>query len=214
MSILLLGASGLAREVLAAGLGEMTDVAGVLDDDPARHGTICGGVPVLGGLDEARRRQDQLLVCVGSGRRRREIVRRLTASGVRSGRYATFVAPGALIGGSSTVGVGAVLLPGAVVTADASVGQHVVVMPGATITHDDRLDDFTTLAAGVSLGGGVHIGEAAYLGMNAAVHPGITVGARATVGMGAAVLHDVPADQTWVGVPARPLSSRTLEALA
>ena len=210
MSILLIGASGLAREVLAAGIA---DVAGVLDDDRALRGTMCGGAPVLGGLDEAGRRPaDRLLICIGPGRGRRDVARRLAAAGIGPERFATFVAGGARVGTTSTVGAGSILLDGAVVTADARLGRHVVVMPGCTITHDDELADFATLAAGVSLGGGVRVGEAAYLGMNASVHPGLVIGADATVGMGAAALRDVPAGQTWVGVPARPLASvvRTL----
>ncbi|MER7798019.1 acetyltransferase [Microbacterium sp. NPDC096154] len=205
MSVLLIGASGLAREVLAAGA---PGVVGILDDDPATHGTEYGGVPVLGGVGEAALRREHLLVCIGSGRARRDVVRRLAAAGVGPARYTTFVAADARVGSTSTVRAGSILLDGATVTADARLGRHVVVMPGCTITHDDVLGDFATLAAGVSLGGGVRIGEAAYLGMNAAVRPGIVVGPGATIGMAAAVIRDVPAGQTWAGVPARRLSAR------
>ncbi len=48
--VLLVGASGLAREVLAAG---MTGVVGMLDDDEKLHGTEVAGVPVVGRLADA-----------------------------------------------------------------------------------------------------------------------------------------------------------------
>ncbi len=198
--LLLVGASGLAREVLAAGI---TGVTGVLDDDVALHGTTIGGVPVLGPVALAAQRDEQLLLCVGPSASRRAVARRLESSGVAPERFDRFVARSARIGSSSTVGAGSILLDGVVITADAVIGRHVVVMPHCTITHDDVLDDFSTLAAGVALGGGVRIGEAAYLGMNCSVRQGLSVGADATVGMGAVVLGDVPAAQTWVGVPAR-----------
>lgn len=198
--ILLVGASGLAREVVAAGLA---DVRGVLDDDPALHGHAFAGVPVIGGSEIAVGRTESLLVCVGPSGARRRVVERLAANGVGSSRYATFVAPGARIGRSSVVGRGSIVLDGVVVTADAVLGEHVVVMPNATVTHDDVLDDFATLAAGVALGGGVRVGRGAYVGMNASVRQGVSVGAGATVGMGAVVLHDVPQGETWVGVPAQ-----------
>lgn len=200
--LLLVGASGLAREVLAAGI---TGVVGILDDDVELHDTEIGGVPVLGTVAAGVARAEQLLVCIGPSSGRHNVVRRYTSFGVDPARYATFVARSARIGTTSDIGRGSILLDNVVVTSDASVGSHVVVMPNTTITHDDVLDDFTTLAAGVSLGGGVRIREGAYIGMNASVRQGLTVGRNATVGMGAVVLSDVPEDQTWAGVPARQL---------
>jgi len=200
--ILLVGASGLAREVLAAGI---SGVIGILDDNVDLHETEVAGVPVLGPVALGVRRDEQLLVCVGPSVQRRNIVRRYEKFGVHPSRYATYAARSARIGRSSDIGPGSIVLDGVVVTADARLGAHVVAMPNCTITHDDRVDDFTTLAAGVALGGSVHVREAAYIGMNAAVRQRVTVGAESTVGMGAVVLCDVPEGQTWAGVPARPL---------
>jgi sugar O-acyltransferase (sialic acid O-acetyltransferase NeuD family) len=203
--LLLIGASGLAREVLAAGI---TGVTGILDDDLELHGTELAGVPVVGSLVDAVERPEALLVCVGPSRSRRSVVRRLSESGVADDRFTTYVARSARIGRSSAVAPGSILLDNVVVTADAAIGRHVVVMPNCTITHDDVLEDFATLAAGVCLGGTVHIGEAAYVGMNASVRQGVTIGSESTVGMGAVVLHDVPAEATWAGVPARQMGAR------
>jgi sugar O-acyltransferase (sialic acid O-acetyltransferase NeuD family) len=200
--LLLIGASGLAREVLAAGI---TGVTGILDDDVNLHGTEIDGLPVLGPLTAAIDRPEQLLICVGPSAGRRNIVRRFAKFGVDTERYATYAARSARIGSSSDVGPGSILLDGVVVTAAARLGAHVVVMPNCVITHDDRLDEYATLAAGVSLGGNVHVREAAYIGMNASVRQGRIIGEAATVGMGAVVLSDVPDGQTWVGVPARQL---------
>ena len=200
--LLLVGASGLAREILSAGI---TGVVGILDDNVDLKDTEIGGVPVIGPIASAAKRDEQLLVCIGPSEGRRNVVRRLAGLGVVPERYETFVARSARVGAASEVGRGSILLDGVVVTADASVGSHVVVMPNCTITHDDVLDDFSTLAAGVALGGSVRIRKAAYIGMNASVRQGLTVGKSATVGMGSVVLSDVPDGQTWAGVPARQL---------
>lgn len=203
--LLLVGASGLAREVLAAGI---TGVVGLLDDDVQLHGEEIGGVPVLGPVADAATRTEQLLVCIGPSEPRREVVRRLARLGVHDGRYARFVARSARIGTTSEVGAGSILLDAVVVTADAVLGQHVVVMPHCTIAHDDVVADYATLASGVSLAGGVRVGEAAYLGMNCAVRQGLSIGAAATVGMSAGVVGDVPDGETWAGVPARRLGEK------
>lgn len=200
--LLLVGASGLAREVLAAGI---TGVAGILDDDPELRGLEVGGVPVVGSIDDAGAREEQLLVCVGPSGGRARVVGRLRNAGITDDRFETFVARSARIGLSSIVGAGSIVLDGVVVTADAALGRHVVVMPNCTITHDDVLGDVTTLAAGVALGGSVRIGEGAYVGMNSSVRQGLRIGENATVGMGAVVLSDVPDGETWAGVPARVL---------
>lgn len=205
--LVLVGASGLAREVLAVTRehGPHT-VVGVLDDDPDRHGLLLDGVPVLGGLDALAVWPDaDVLVAVGHGTGRAAVVGRLRSAGLGDDRWASVVHPSAVVPRGCAVGPGSVLLAGVVLTADVRVGAHVVLMPHVTLTHDDRVADFATLAAGVALGGGVVVAERAYLGMNASVRPGVRVGAASTLGMGAALLTDLPDGETWAGVPARRL---------
>ena len=205
-AVLILGASGLAREVLPVLREQGREVLGILDD---RHATLprtVGGVPVLGGIDDAGFYPDaEVLACVGPSPGRESVVGRAERAGVT--QWATVVDPSVRNPGGCPVGSGSILLAGVAITADAVLGDHVVAMPQVTITHDCLVRDFATLAAGVSLGGGVRIGRAAYLGINACVRPGVTVGAGATVGMGAVVLNDVPNDETWAGVPARVLGA-------
>jgi serine acetyltransferase len=58
----------------------------------------------------------------------------------------------------------------------------------------------------VALGGNVTIGRGVYVGMNASVRERCIVSAGVTIGMGAVVVTDVPAGETWAGVPARQFS--------
>lgn len=205
--VLLLAASGLAREVIAAGR-ETLGLIGVLDDDESLHGSLLSGLPVLGPIARAATRPERLLICVGSGAGRRRVAERLAALDVGDERYVTFISPAASLPRGADVGPGGILLAGVVVTADVGIGRHVVIMPNATLTHDDVIGDFVTIAAGVSLGGGVVLEAESYVGMNASIRQRLRVGRGATVGMGAAVLRDVPAGETWAGVPARALRPR------
>jgi sugar O-acyltransferase (sialic acid O-acetyltransferase NeuD family) len=203
--LLLLGASGLAREVADAAQHDYR-VIGLLDDNAGLHGSQLSGIDVLGGTHLAAEHDALLLVCVGSGAARRRIVRQLLALGVDDERFGTLVDASVRVPESCAVGVGSILLAGTVLTADVSVGKHVVLMPHVTVTHDNVLEDFTTMASGVCLGGGVVVGEASYLGMNASVRQSVRIGAGAVIGMGSVVLHDVPDDETWAGVPASALA--------
>ncbi len=208
--LLLIAASGLAREVLAVErLLDRHAAFHVVDDNPALWGTEVGGVPVVGGIDLVGEYADHdLLVCAGRGPARRGIVARLRELGVRADRFATTVHPGVDVPAGSRIGRGSIVLAGAVMTADVSLGEHVVAMPHVTLTHDDVVGDYATLCAGVTLGGEVTVGEGAYLGMSSSVRERVTVGADAVLGMGAVLLRDLPAGETWVGTPARPFGVR------
>lgn len=201
--VLLVAASGLAREVVTVCRRSGVEVVGVLDDNPALWGGDMDGVPVVGGLERAADHpRVAIVLCAGKGASRRSIARRLA---IGPDRYGRVLDPSVHVPGGCVVGPGSILLAGTVLTADVTIGAHVVCMPNVTLTHDVALADFVTLTAGVSLGGGVQVEEAAYLGMNASVRENLIVGAGATLGMGSVLLHDQPPGSVWAGVPAREL---------
>ncbi len=207
--VILVAAGGLAREVKAAiEAGSTCRIIGFLDDKVELHGVIIDGVAVLGGIDVAVKYADaKFVVCAGSGTSRQSIVSRMTDAGIGSDRYFSVVHPSVGIPGSCHVGVGAVILAQVVLTANVTVGDHVVVMPHAVMTHDTIVEDFVTLCSGVLLGGGVKIGRAAYLGMGSSIREGVRVGELGVLGMGAVLLVDLPANEVWIGVPAKPMIS-------
>lgn len=209
--LLLIGSSGLAREVLACVRENgQFDVVGVLDDDESKTGSAVDGAPVIGPASHALRYPEaRVVVCIGSGKGRERVVARLAGLGFPRHRFATVVDPSVRVPYCCEIGPGSILLGNVTMTAGITVGSHVVMMPGVTLTHDVVVEDFATLGAGVSLGGGVRIGRAAYLGMNSCVRERTRVGAGTRVGMGAAVLGDVPDGETWAGVPARVLEPAT-----
>lgn len=205
VDLLLVGASGLAREVLSQlrTAGDERRV-GILDDSPALRGTRMAGAPVLGSLETVGEYPDaEILLCVGAGATRELLARRLRELGVGAVRYARVVHPGLQLPDSCSIGAGSIVLAGVVLTCDVVVGEHVVIMPNVTLTHGNRISSYATLCAGVTLGGEVRVEEAAYLGMNACVRQRVRIGSHSTIGMAAAVLTNVPAHETWLGVPAR-----------
>jgi sugar O-acyltransferase (sialic acid O-acetyltransferase NeuD family) len=209
-SLLLVGAGGLAREVLAY-VGDIGhhDVQ-LLDDNPELRGRDVGGTPVVGAtalLPELLDRHPAAVVslCLGSPRRPELRAAVATRLDLPPGRWATLVHPSALLQGRTSVGEGSTVLAGVIATADVTIGAHCVLMPACVLTHDVVLGTGATLAAGVRLSGNVHVGAGAYLGSGVTVREGVHIGAGAVVGMGSVVLADVPAAEVWAGNPARRL---------
>lgn len=211
--LLLIGAGGLARETLAvcrainaAHDAPVWNVLGMLDDNPARHGDIVDGVPVLGPSGAVHDHPSaQVVICTassGNQASRRTISGKL---GIEAERYGTIVHPMASVAAGVEIGCGSILTAFTAITAPQRIGRHVVLMPHCTVTHDDQVSDYVTFAARVALAGSVSVGEAAYLGSGCLVREGRSVGEHAIIGMGAVVLEDVPEYEVWAGVPARRL---------
>lgn len=215
--VVLLAASGLAREVAAViGGSSGQRITGVLDDNSALHGTEIGpSLQVIGSIELATELDDvQFVICAGSGVARRRIADRLFGWGIGAGRFATVVHPTAVVPSSCSVAPGSVVLAHVTMTAEVAVGEHVMLMPQVVLTHDDVVGDFATLCAGVVLGGGVAVESGAYLGMNSSVRQGLRVGRDATLGMGSVLLQNLPDGQTWIGVPAARLAIQQDAGLA
>ena len=211
IDLLIAGAGGFARETASAlrALNEVTPtyrLLGLLDDNPALHGTRRGGTTVLGELSAVDDYPDAaVVVCLGNPRDqgvRGRVVQRLALPAYR---YATIVHPSASVGAGCVLGPGTVVLAQSVLTADATVAGHVAIMPHCVLTHDDVVEQYSTLASGVRLGGGVRLEQGCYVGAGALIRDGVTVGTGALVGTGAVVLRDVPAGEVWVSNPARCL---------
>jgi sugar O-acyltransferase (sialic acid O-acetyltransferase NeuD family) len=184
-----------------------------VDDDPAKQGSVVGGISVLGPVETVHD-YPNALVLICPGRPGNYVMRRLLVDrlDLDDERYATVIHPTATLGTTCEVGPGSVLLAHVDLTTGVKVGRHVVVMPQVVLTHDVTVEDFATIASGVRLGGVCHVGRGAYLGSGACLREGIAVGEWALVGMGSVVTRDVPAKRVCYGVPARDISRAPLPA--
>ena len=206
--LLLIGAGGLAREVLEiTRLLQGTTVSGILDDNETLIGTSISGVPVLGKIAEIDKFPNcRVLICVANSknpRRRLEIANQIY---IDPDRYFLAIHPTASIGASVKIGRGTIILSMCSVTADVVIGQHCVIMPNVVMTHDDIIGNGSTFGAGCTISGNVVIGEGAYIGSGAHVRERLQIGSGSVVGMGSSVLRDVPSNEVWAGSPARLIS--------
>jgi sugar O-acyltransferase (sialic acid O-acetyltransferase NeuD family) len=201
--IVVLGAGGHAKVVVATLQAAGRTVAAALDDDPARAGVRLLGVEVAGGVERlGSLGATAAVAAVGDNRARARLVARVEEA-LPDVAWAVAVHPAAVVHPSVVLGAGCVVFAGAVVQPDTAIGAHAIVNTAASVDHDGRLGDYIHVAPGARLAGGVEIGDGALLGIGCAVLPGRRVGAWAVVGAGATVTADVGAGWTVVGTPAR-----------
>ena len=196
-AIVVIGAGGHAKVVLATLQALGIEVAGVFDDEQILEGRVISGSVVRGPTREAGKYASVGVLAIGSNEDRARLASELSLE------WATVVHPAARIDASVVVGPGSVIFAGATIQPGTVLGEHVIVNTGAVIDHDCNVRSFSHIGPGVSIAGGVSVGEGALMGVGSCAIPGVSVGDRATVGAGAAVVSDLQPGVTAVGVPAR-----------
>jgi len=198
MELIVVGAGGHAKVVVATARAAGLRVVAIVDDAEARWGLELLGVRVTGPsapvlADPAA----HVVLAIGHNATRRRL-----AAGARC-RFVSVVHPSAIVEPSVVLGDGSVVFAGAIVQPDTVIGAHAIVNTAASIDHDCVLGAAVHVAPGVRLAGNVTLGDEVFLGIGTVVVPGVTIGAGTTVGAGAAVVRDLPAGVVAVGVPAR-----------
>lgn len=211
---MIIGAGGHARETLGVFLdlrekGERWDVLGFVDDNPATHGQMLDGKPVLGSLDwlnHVDKSEVQVICAIGNSAKRFQVVQRAADLGLR---FCNAISPHAIISPFSVIaGKGVMIGAACIINTNVIIHEHSILNVGCTVSHDSILESFCTLAPGVHICGNVRAGGGSDFGSGAVVTQGLSVGKWSIVGAGCVAVDDIPANVTVVGVPARIVRER------
>ncbi len=71
------------------------------------------------------------------------------------------------------------------------------------IAHNVQVGKHCAIIAHALIGGGVTIGDYCWIAPSATIRDGLKIGDHSVVGIGALVLKDIPANETWIGSPAK-----------
>ncbi|HVY33861.1 MAG TPA: UDP-3-O-(3-hydroxymyristoyl)glucosamine N-acyltransferase [Caulobacteraceae bacterium] len=88
---------------------------------------------------------------------------------------------------------------------DTVIGENTKIDNLVQIGHNVRLGRGCVLAGMTGISGSCTVGDGVAFGGGAGIADHITIGDRARVAAHAGVMRDIPADEMWVGAPARPV---------
>ncbi|WP_419736697.1 acetyltransferase [Pseudomonas sp. COR18] len=181
-----------------------------LDNDPAKHGTLFHGVPVLGGWEQVAELKGPDACFVNlitrDTRTRYETTRQLVEAG---GTLGNFVHPGIELS-MTRMGTGNYLQEGVIIQAEVVIGDNSSISYGSLVGHEGRIGDSVFMAPGVAIAGCVEVGDGAFIGTNATILPRLRIGRWSIVGAGAVVTRDVPDYAVVVGNPARIIKTQSV----
>ena len=207
--VIILGAKNLGKIALDILQKNELTVFGLLDDDPALHGTEINFVPVLGSLEDEQYWPligDQCTACVAIDQPyRKEVVEKLKAQ--REVMPINAIHPSAMVAEASALGHGSLLNAGVTIGIDASIGHHVMLHTRAIVEHGASIGDWVQIGAGSIVGANSKIGKEVFIGAGATIISGVAIGAQARIGAGAVVIADVASGATVLGNPAKPVTA-------
>ncbi|MFL5673377.1 MAG: acetyltransferase [Chloroflexota bacterium] len=204
--IVLVGAGRFSEEVTDVALDAGFEVRGWIEGiDPSRADPR-HEPPIIWVDDQARFEPDLRIVPAIGSVRRRPLVERLLAEGRE---LATVIHPSAIIARSAELEPGCVVLPNVVIGARTRIGAGTILNRGVLVGHHTTIGSGCFLGPGANVAGGIMIGDDVFLAIGSVVRDDRTIGTGALVGAGAVVVDDVEAGSVVMGVPARPVESRS-----
>lgn len=208
--MLVIGAKGMAKELLELLLGEMRLKENEIvfyDDINTEDEFLYNKFKIIKNINAAinyfASEDKRFSLGLGNPILRKQMAEKFMALG---GELTSVISTSAKVGSfNTTISKGCQIMQGVIITNDVYLGEGVLVNLNSTISHDCIIGDYTEIACNVSIPGRCSIGKNVFIGSNATLMPDISIGDNSIIGAGTVVIKDVPANVRVVGNPNRIL---------
>jgi sugar O-acyltransferase (sialic acid O-acetyltransferase NeuD family) len=207
MNLVIIGASGLAREVydlahICYGHLPNFKVKGFLSDGPSNIHQM-GYPKVLSNVIDYEIEAGDVFFCaIGKVFDRKKTTDIIKSKG---GEFINLIHPTAIISPSAKIGKGVAVKAYSSIASDVTIGDFVYLQSAVIIGHDVIIESYCHVNSFAFFAGYVHVETLCTINAGAKLIQNVHVGSGATVGVGSVVLKKVKPNTTVFGIPAKSL---------
>ena len=206
LSLIIIGAGGHAISVTNVALSCGYSVTAYVDDN--KSGTTILDVPVISTeFCYSLYTHHNYFVAIGKNDTRERVVNKLKMV-MPNAQFPSLIHQSSVIGISSKVGEGTVVMPKANVGPNSSVGAFCIINTSSSIDHDCYVKGFASLAPGVITGGNVKIGLRSAISIGTTIKHGVSIGDDTVVGASSYVNKNIEDKVVAYGTPCKTVRSR------
>jgi len=212
-NLIIMGAGDFGREVYTwarqcSQHNQEWVIKGFLDDNLDALQGYTFTIGIIDTIENYQPESGDVFVCaMGNPSIKRKCIKKILS---RGGKFVNIIHPTVILGHNITMGEGIIICPRVILTIDLEIGNYVGINLNCCLNHNVVIGNFCQLSCFCDITGHAQLGEGVFMGSHASVLPGCRVGDNAVLGAGCVVTHDIPADTTVVGIPARPVKHEVI----
>lgn len=183
---------------------EKYNIVGFMDSDQDKIGSLFCDSAVfdMNYLTKIRLDNVCIVIAIANPQIKKKIYAELEPLNIT---FPNFISKNSWISNSVNIGKGVIIYPGCSINYETNIEDFVTINMNCAIGHNVTVGSFSTLAPGVNLAGFTNLQQGVNMGIGSCTKQQIIVGENAIVGGQSMIIHNVDANITVAGSPAKQI---------